>query len=230
MIAALALSAAIQPSFAGVDFGASAQSVVTRLGDPAYALDDSGGKRYAWLVDGFAHEYVTVFFTRNSVSEVVVTRSSPSSDDPIGALGVKIGAPEKTMASLPAPDTDGLIAGDGGLLYHFTAEDGIVHKIFALLPKDVRDALPAAPAALIHGGTSFADALVIGATSETTGVAAEYAYLDLNDCGPGGHWKSKGQSLATDKGKPYDVLDAVCTVGGAERTFYFDISRYFGKL
>jgi hypothetical protein len=116
------------------------------------------------------------------------------------------------------------------LLYRFDAKGGIVHRIVAGLPLPAANALAPSPAAVPHGGTTFDDAIVIGATDEMQGVAAEYAYFDLNPCPGGGRWKPTLQSLVNEKGKPYDRLDTSCTTGGQTRSFYFDISRYFGKL
>jgi hypothetical protein len=78
-------------------------------------------------------------------------------------------------------------------------------------------------------GTSFADAIVVTASTEGAGVDAEYAYVARHPCA-GGSWKVTKQSLLTHGGKPYDVLDAACSNGGGTRAFFFDISSFFGKM
>ncbi len=62
------------------------------------------------------------------------------------------------------------------------------------------------------------------------GVRAEYTYLAAHPCASGGRWQLKEQTLVTHAGTPYDVIDAICSSGGAERKFYFDIHAYYGKI
>jgi hypothetical protein len=81
----------------------------------------------------------------------------------------------------------------------------------------------------LTAGTSFADAIVIQASNEDAGVAAEYQYLRAHPC-DGGTWRVTQQALAQHGGKPYDVLTARCSTNGATRAFFFDISSYFGKM
>jgi hypothetical protein len=38
------------------------------------------------------------------------------------------------------------------------------------------------------------------------------------------------QSLVNSGKRAYDVLNVVCTDGGTKRSFYFDITGYFGKI
>ena len=200
------------------------------MGDPtAVKTSAQGDTFYMYVTDRNAFEYLSVFIDHNNVVEVHATRNTPGSGS-AAALGVTLGAPEGTLASLATPDAQGLHPGADGLLYGFDAKDGIVHRISAGLPRNVQTALPPSPPAVPHGGTSFADAIVIGATNELLGVDAEYAYLDLNPCPGGGRWKLSLQALVNQSGKPYDRLDVICTTGGAKRSFYFDISRYFGKM
>jgi hypothetical protein len=236
-VAALALAAvaatatpAPGPAFAGVTLGESATALVTRMGDPTAVRTDADGTMYTYVTDRSAGQYVAIFFDRNNAVEVHATRIAPAQGAGLTALGITLGAPETALASLPKPDAHGNYPGADGLLYGFAAKGGIVHRIIAALPRARQTALPASPPATIHGGTSFDDALVIGAATESAGVPAEYAYLDLNPCPGGGTWKPGKQSLFDHGGKPYDVLDVVCSTGGATRSFYFDISRYFGKL
>jgi hypothetical protein len=75
------------------------------------------------------------------------------------------------------------------------------------------------------GGTSFADAVVIDADNESTGVDAEYAWLKSHYPG----YRLIKQSLVTHEGKPYDVMN-IKTAGGEKKDVYFDISAFFGKF
>jgi hypothetical protein len=77
-------------------------------------------------------------------------------------------------------------------------------------------------------GDSFETAVVVNADSSFVGVESEYAYI-ANQCGePHKDWKLKSQGLREHKGKPYDVL-TIALSGGATRTFYFDIAKFFRK-
>ena len=100
----------------------------------------------------------------------------------------------------------------------------MISLLFACLAL-VASPSPAQPAA----GTSFADAIVVKASAEDAGVDAEDKYLAAHPCS-GGSWRVTTQSLVTHAGKPYDVLATVCSNGGATRSFFFDISSYFGKM
>jgi hypothetical protein len=75
-------------------------------------------------------------------------------------------------------------------------------------------------------GDSFETAVVLNVENSFVGVAAEYAYI-ANQCGePHKDWKLQSQGLCDRGGKPYDVL-TIALAGGATRTFYFDIAKFF---
>jgi putative sensory transduction regulator len=77
-------------------------------------------------------------------------------------------------------------------------------------------------------GGSFETAVVINADDTLVGVRAEHDYV-AGECGQRGQdWNLEKQSLQTHNGKPFDVLSVKLSSGQA-RTFYFDISRFFGK-
>lgn len=74
-------------------------------------------------------------------------------------------------------------------------------------------------------GSSFEKAIIINDRNETSGVAAEYAWLRKNYPG----YRSKGQSLNFNNKKPYDLI-TIQTAEGVEKVIYFDISKFFGKF
>jgi hypothetical protein len=75
-------------------------------------------------------------------------------------------------------------------------------------------------------GDSFETAVVVNADNSFVGVEAEYAYIS-SQCGePHKDWKLQSQGLCDRGGKPYDVL-TIALSGGATRTFYFDIAKFF---
>jgi hypothetical protein len=67
-------------------------------------------------------------------------------------------------------------------------------------------------------GSSFEQAIVVNS------VAEEYQYVR----GVCANCKLLGQSLRFEKKKPYDVL-RLETADGQEVSYYFNISRFFGK-
>ena len=74
-------------------------------------------------------------------------------------------------------------------------------------------------------GSSFKQAVIIVAGDEISGVAAEYAYLKKHY--PGYRMRSQTQN---DRNKnSYDIL-RFQDADGKERTIFFDITSFFGKL
>jgi len=81
-----------------------------------------------------------------------------------------------------------------------------------------------------HDGSSLRNAIVLHARNEDEGVRSEYEYVAALTCNGGGHWKVTRQALVSAGGRSYDILSATCSDGGAERSFFFDITGFFGKL
>lgn len=71
----------------------------------------------------------------------------------------------------------------------------------------------------LQNGLSFESAIVVNS------VKAEYEWLAENYPG----YTLQMQALSQHKKKPYDVL-FILTVSGAEKSIYFDISKFFGKF
>jgi hypothetical protein len=77
-------------------------------------------------------------------------------------------------------------------------------------------------------GDSFETAIVVNAGNLLVGIQAEYSYV-AEQCGePHKDWKLQSQGLREHAGKPYDVL-TIALSGGATRTFYFDIAKFFTR-
>lgn len=70
----------------------------------------------------------------------------------------------------------------------------------------------------LRDGSSFSKAILVKSISE------EYDYVRANCSG----CQLKGQALAFNKKKPYDILTAI-TPEGKEKEYYFDISKFYGK-
>ncbi|MCX7830054.1 MAG: hypothetical protein N2445_03215 [Acidobacteria bacterium] len=76
-----------------------------------------------------------------------------------------------------------------------------------------------------NDGLSYERAIVVPEKSEITGVNWEYKWLAENYP----EYKFKGQSLAFENDKPYDIIE-IKTKKGRVIKIYFDISNYFGKF
>jgi len=76
-----------------------------------------------------------------------------------------------------------------------------------------------------HDGSSYEKAVVVKEKYEGAGVKAEYTWLRLYFPG----CQLKQQSMTFHKGKSFDILDIV-TLEGTEKSIYFDISNFYGKL
>jgi len=77
-------------------------------------------------------------------------------------------------------------------------------------------------------GSSFKSAVIINAEDHSAGVKAEYAYVAAQCGKPQQDWSLVKQALHHHDDKPYDVL-TINLRNGQERTFHFDISKFFGK-
>jgi hypothetical protein len=73
-----------------------------------------------------------------------------------------------------------------------------------------------------------------GGTPETAltahSIKEEYRYMNWVKCGQKGQWQLVQQSLLQTDGGPVDAMEMKCSDGGEQRTFYFNISPFFGKF
>ncbi len=83
-----------------------------------------------------------------------------------------------------------------------------------------------ASAGLYSGGDglTMGTAVIINAANDAEGTHAVYAWLRGHSSGS----KVKRQSLVTEAGRAYDVMEMVAT-DGSEQSYFFDISKSFGK-
>lgn len=77
-------------------------------------------------------------------------------------------------------------------------------------------------------GDSLETAVVINAANSVAGVQAEYAYLESHCGETRSKWGMQSQRLQEHDGRRFDVMTVVLS-GGQSRTFYFDVSRFFGN-
>jgi hypothetical protein len=81
-----------------------------------------------------------------------------------------------------------------------------------------------------HDGSDVDHAIIVTAPDELTGVDAEDKYLSTLTCGSAGHWKLQLQATLSHAGRHYDRFDVRCSEGDAARSFFFDVTSFFGKL
>ena len=74
-------------------------------------------------------------------------------------------------------------------------------------------------------GLSYQNAVIISEKTETSGVKAEYRWLEENYPG----YRMIQQSLNFHDKKPYDILK-IKTAEGKIKEIYFDISSFYGKF
>lgn len=78
-------------------------------------------------------------------------------------------------------------------------------------------------------GSSFEKAVVIHAESTDVGLSAEYGYISSLFGRMDAEWSAVQQRLVKQAGKHYDVV-VIRLNNGTEKSIYFDITHFFGKL
>jgi len=78
-------------------------------------------------------------------------------------------------------------------------------------------------------GDSQENAVVIHAPNSIIGMMAEYKYLENQYGVRDADWKLFMQSLITGNGKSYDLL-TIEMKDGTRKSFYFDITDFYGKF
>ena len=79
-------------------------------------------------------------------------------------------------------------------------------------------------------GLSKKEAVIIHASSSMEGIPLEYKFVEAKEGKRGLHWHLVQQSLEHDKEKSYDILRIRLTKNNEEKTYYFDITDFFGKF
>jgi hypothetical protein len=72
---------------------------------------------------------------------------------------------------------------------------------------------------------------VVTAANESDGITAEHDYIAAHPCASGGEWQWTKQALLTSpNGHSFDRIDVKCSTSGDTRSYYFDITSFFGHL
>lgn len=221
------------------------------MGEPALQQPAGANGILQYLYYGRGNTLTYVEIVGGTVVGVVV-KPAPF-DDPVAgtayagkppvALGITLNDPAAKVDALPSArylrtvsndeGTSRVYAGADGLQYAFatSGDPAKVHELRALLDPGKIHALPADDTALpvLHGGTSFADAIVIKAPSEDIGVGNENLYFMMRECDGGGQWQVVDTVTKRHNGVPYDLYSVTCSTTHRKATFYFNIASYYGK-
>lgn len=79
-------------------------------------------------------------------------------------------------------------------------------------------------------GLTIEDAVVIYASGSMQGIPLEYKFIEEQEGRRGLDWSLVIQSLMHEKSKSYDVLTIKLVKTNEEKTYYFDITNFFGKF
>ncbi len=235
----LALATVTQPvMWQGVTLGEPMSAVVSRLGDPLKVQNEAAVRTLYLYTSNHASTLLVLSVERGRVRRIRVVALNDGAFTLTDGHGIALGATEAQLTTLNGKPTKVLASTkfpvdiyerpDGIWSYEFLG--GAVKAIQLAQAAADFSALPTVAEPVIHGGTSFDDAIVEMADNEFDGVKKENIYLQLQGCAPGVSWKTTTQSLMSHGGKKYDRLDTVCPTTNEKRAFYFDITNYFGKL
>jgi hypothetical protein len=221
------------PSFLGITMGEKADVVAAAYGTPDLVKNtDLGEMRVYHIAHGAATLMVLV---HDGVIMLVGATLRPSKSADIGdRYGVKLGAPASTIQILRGTPIATLQ--DGALEYNaapaghwfYRAEGGKVVNISLTISSEALGLTKADDTG--RDGSSIAHAVVITAATETDGITAEHDYIAKIPCANGGAWLWKQQAALSSGGKMYDRIDVKCSSSDDVRSFFFDITSFYGKL
>jgi hypothetical protein len=232
--AAPAASAAARMQFEGITLGAPLASLTPQLGDPVQVA--AAGASVIWrYLEGGGDYYLDVLVKNNNATSVTVVQRMNAAryTDPRGIsfgmtskqVRAAIGAPWRTNTN----SDDGSVdlwyrAGDYAWIYEFYSDKlGFIQLVAA---PSVQQSFAAGPSVTPNDGVGPAGAIRIRPSSSAFNSIWIDAYLAMNRCGNGGHWKETSRELtagdATKDPLAYTVVHARCTDGGADRAMYFD--------
>ena len=232
--------AAIAGAWMGVTLREPVDAVRTRLGPPLLLRVMRDGSYISWNRARNPNAYLLLCERDRMVTcirAVSVRRDpgKPAISDPAGislgddatALFARRGQPGQKIATGGPPEYEYGSGSDNRWVYD--VRDGVVNAIAVYAPIKLPPE-PATPVRDPHDGSSMNAAWIINARNEDEGVRFEHVYLGGIGCSGGGGWVFAGQALLSANGRQYDRIDVKCRTSDERRTFYFDITSFFGKL
>lgn len=80
-------------------------------------------------------------------------------------------------------------------------------------------------------GSTKENAIVIqNAKNEYNGVSAEMQYISRKNGERNKAWSKVSQTLLTDRDKYYDLIEIVIIKSGEKKSYYFDITEFYGRF
>lgn len=220
------------PSFFGIKVGEKATTVSAKFGSPAFVKTEPDGEfREYNLASGVAlvvkvHDGLIV-----SVAAGLRPKMTANITDP---YGVTVGAAADTIQlrrGTPAATLSG-----GSLMYDvspaghwfYRVDDGKVTDISLTISYEALGLTKIDDAG--RDGSSVASAIVVTAKTELDGISAEHDYIAKKVCADGGRWLWTKQAVRFAGSLKYDQIDTKCSSSDDVRSFFFDITSFYGKL
>jgi hypothetical protein len=225
-------------SWNGIVLGAPSAPLRSTLGDPLHVTQGKYTDAARYWIPGSKASYFLVLEENGHVAGFMGFDESGTAPEgvPADPSGVTIG---DTVDAVKAKHPDFQLSQDPQKTPTLSGRVGDVDVTYDVANGHVTDfewsrpfepsSVPALPSIADPAGDSYATAILDAQNDEMSGVSWEYRYLAFHPCSGDERWKLKMQSLRNSGGKAYDVLHVVCPSTNAERDFFFDITRYFGK-
>lgn len=220
------------PSFLGIKVGEKATAVSAKFGSPAFVKTEPDGEYREYnLASGVAmvvkvHDGVIV-----SVAAGLRPNMTANITDP---YGVMVGAAADTIQlrrGLPlATLSNGSVEYNASPAGHwfYRVDGGKVVDISLTISYEALGLTKTDAAG--RDGSSIASAIVITAKTELDGITAEHDYIAKQSCANGGAWIWTKQAVRAAGSLKYDQIDTKCSSSDDVRSFFFDITSFFGKL
>jgi hypothetical protein len=220
------------PSFLGITIGEKASAVSAKFGTPSSVKTDADGEfREYDLASGVAlivkeHDGLIVL-----VGAELRPKMTSNVTDP---YGVTVGAAADTLqlrrGSPLATLSNGSLEYDASPAGHwfYRIDGGKVTDISLTISYEALGLTKTDDAG--RDGSSIASAVVITASNEMDGITAEHDYIAKQSCPKGGSWSWTKQALRVAGSSTYDQIDTKCSSSDDVRSFFFDITSFYGKL
>lgn len=234
-----ATPAASVDSWQGIRPGESVADVLASAGKPLLQRRMPDGEILTW--NGLVNQdaYMILLESGGAVRSIRVFATTPSGsrqgltdrfgvaigDSPDRLLAMR-GSPKKTYSDEPG-ETVSVYDGsdDDDWVYEF--DDNQLHAIMLMTKQapPANESVGPDP----NDGSTIEKAFVITADSEFDGIRFERYYAsNLSGCTDG--WKIGFQSVSSRDKREFDKLDLTCSADNSQRSVFFDITSFFGKL
>jgi hypothetical protein len=234
------------PRWFGLAFGTPVVSYRQRLGDPLQ-VDATPSERKArfWVASG-PPVFLIVSERRGAVTGLEAVTEAPLTGPVVSVeadpSGVVLGSTieevaQRHRAAQRSTDRDGAVRlidrmdSAHGIVADYRFGNGRLVAAAWFTPASTDGPqLPGAIPFAEPAGESEGTAILDVQTNDRDGVAWEYLYLRYHPCDAKTAWRISTQSVRQSNARAYGVLEATCPSNGSKRTFFFDVTAFFGKL